>query len=126
MFTSIFGYGSGFGKSYGSLRLQIHNTDFSAYFRPNLKVFIVKTCYCIVGSEPHYNFCPRARATYKWCGSTTLLPSIGSLRRLVVRRMVASGDWSFGDWSFREWSFGEWSFGEWSFGEWTVYLFDSC
>jgi hypothetical protein len=35
MFTPIFGYESGSGKSYGSLRIRIHNTDFSAYFRPN-------------------------------------------------------------------------------------------
>jgi hypothetical protein len=49
---------------------------------------------------------------------------------LVVRRLVAFGDWShfrkfgdlsFGEWSFEDWSFGDWSFGEWSFGDWSVY-----
>jgi hypothetical protein len=53
------------------------------------------------------------------------------VRRMVVREMVAFGewspfscfeDWSFVEWSFGEWSFGDWSFGEWLFGEWTVYL----
>jgi hypothetical protein len=57
---------------------------------------------------------------------------IGRIRGMVVRSMVAFGDWSysvkFGDWSFVEWSFGDWSFGvwsfgEWSFGEWSVYRF---
>jgi hypothetical protein len=61
-----------------------------------------------------------------------ILTRIGRIRRLVVRRLVAFGDWShfrkfgdwsFGDWSFEDWSFGDWSFGEWSFGEWSVYLF---
>jgi hypothetical protein len=55
---------------------------------------------------------------------------IGRIRRLVVRRLVAFGDWShfrkfgdwsFGEWSFEDWSFGDWSFGEWSFGDWSVY-----
>jgi hypothetical protein len=41
---------------------------------------------------------------------------IGRIRRLVVRRLVAFGDWSH----FRK--FGDWSFGEWSFGDWLVYL----
>jgi hypothetical protein len=55
---------------------------------------------------------------------------IGRIRRLVVRRLVAFGDWShfrkfgdwsFEDWSFEDWSFEDWSFGEWSFGDWSVY-----
>jgi hypothetical protein len=57
---------------------------------------------------------------------------IGRIRRLVVRRFVAFGDWahfrkfgdwSFRDWSFEDWSFGDWSFGDWSFGDWSVYHF---
>jgi hypothetical protein len=48
---------------------------------------------------------------------------IGHIRRLVVQRLVAFGDWShyrkFGDWSFGEWSFEDWLFGDWSFGEWS-------
>jgi hypothetical protein len=47
------------------------------------------------------------------CGSAPCFCVVGHsyedlvFQRLVVWRMVASGDWLFGDWSFR---LGDWSF----------------
>jgi hypothetical protein len=92
-------------------------------------------------TEPHH---VTALAPPKICASLRFLPAQapwyvevdqsyvkfglsenGRLWRMVVRRMVASGDWSFGEKSFGDWSFGEWSFGEWPLGEWMVYHFNT-